>query len=246
MFFFFFLIFLHFIFIFGCVGSSFLCEGFLQLWQAGTTLHRGARASHYRDLSLWSTGSRRAGSVVVAHGPSCSTACGIPRPGLEPVSPALAGRFSTTAPPGKPCMLMMMFITAVLVNAVINNSSFTHLTMVDQCSVSTGLRSEGTRKGINFGQINHNLDKGTWFQNCVFRLIPPIPQTSFSLYPFHIFKSLLLPRDCKPDSHNPQYILLIRPNLEYTENSSKIANPCYHEVQFVNLFDYRFVCLFLV
>ena len=27
---------------------------------------------------------------------------GLPRPGLEPVSPALAGRFSTTAPPGKP------------------------------------------------------------------------------------------------------------------------------------------------
>ena len=26
----------------------------------------------------------------------------IPGPGLEPVSPALAGRFSTTAPPGKP------------------------------------------------------------------------------------------------------------------------------------------------
>ena len=25
-----------------------------------------------------------------------------PKPGLEPVSPALAGRFSTTAPPGKP------------------------------------------------------------------------------------------------------------------------------------------------
>ena len=30
------------------------------------------------------------------------------RPGLEPVSPALAGRFSTTAPPGKPkiCSLL--------------------------------------------------------------------------------------------------------------------------------------------
>ena len=26
----------------------------------------------------------------------------LPRPGLEPVSPALAGRFSTTGPPGKP------------------------------------------------------------------------------------------------------------------------------------------------
>ena len=28
----------------------------------------------------------------------------LPRPGLEPVSPALAGRLSTTAPPGKPLM----------------------------------------------------------------------------------------------------------------------------------------------
>ena len=27
----------------------------------------------------------------------------LPRPGLEPVSPAPAGRFPTTAPPGKPC-----------------------------------------------------------------------------------------------------------------------------------------------
>ena len=35
----------------GCVGSSFLCEGFLQLRQAGATLHHGARASHYRGLS---------------------------------------------------------------------------------------------------------------------------------------------------------------------------------------------------
>ena len=34
-----------------CVGSSFLCEGFLQLQQAGATPHRGARASHCRSLS---------------------------------------------------------------------------------------------------------------------------------------------------------------------------------------------------
>ena len=39
------------LFIFDCVGSSFLCKGFLQLWQAGATLHRGARASHCRGLS---------------------------------------------------------------------------------------------------------------------------------------------------------------------------------------------------
>ena len=29
----------------------------------------------------------------------------LPRPGIEPVSPALAGRFSTTVPPGKPWVL---------------------------------------------------------------------------------------------------------------------------------------------
>ena len=30
----------------------------------------------------------------------------LPRPGLEPVSPALAGRFSTAAPPGKPPLII--------------------------------------------------------------------------------------------------------------------------------------------
>ena len=41
-----------------------------------------------RPLSLWSTGSRRAGSVLVAHGPSCSAACGIfPDQGSNPCPP---------------------------------------------------------------------------------------------------------------------------------------------------------------
>ena len=31
----------------------------------------------------------------------------LPRPGLEPVSPALADRFSTAVPPGKPSMLFL-------------------------------------------------------------------------------------------------------------------------------------------
>ena len=33
------------LFIYGCVGSSFLREGLLQSRQAGATLHRGSRAS---------------------------------------------------------------------------------------------------------------------------------------------------------------------------------------------------------
>ena len=32
----------------------------------------------------------------------------LPRPGLEPVSPVLAGGFSTTAPPGKPSMIVFL------------------------------------------------------------------------------------------------------------------------------------------
>ena len=36
---------------YGCVGSSFLCEGFLSLRQVGATPHRGARAPHHRGLS---------------------------------------------------------------------------------------------------------------------------------------------------------------------------------------------------
>ena len=43
----------------------------------GHSSSRCAGFSLSRPLPLWSTGSRRAGSVVVAHGPSCSAACGI-------------------------------------------------------------------------------------------------------------------------------------------------------------------------
>ena len=46
---------------------------------------RCAGLSPSRPLPLRSTGSRRAGSAIVAHGPSCSTACGIlPDQGSNP------------------------------------------------------------------------------------------------------------------------------------------------------------------
>ena len=77
---------------------------FLVVASGGHSSLRCAGLSLSWPLLLRSTRSRRAGSVVVAHGPSCSAACGIfPDQGSrEPVFPALAGRFSTTAPPGKP------------------------------------------------------------------------------------------------------------------------------------------------
>ena len=71
--------------IFVCVGSLFLCEGFPYLRQAVHSSSRCAGLSLSWPLLLRSIGSRRAGSAVVAHGPSCSAACGIfPDRGLNP------------------------------------------------------------------------------------------------------------------------------------------------------------------
>ena len=51
----------------------------------GHSSSRCAGLSLSRSLLLRSTGSRRAGSVIVAHGPSCSAACGIfPDKGSNP------------------------------------------------------------------------------------------------------------------------------------------------------------------
>ena len=100
-----------FVFIFGCVGSSLLRTGFLQLQRAGATLCCGAWAfccSGFCCCRAWALGAWA--SVVVAHGlSSCGLwgqlLCGtqaLPGPGIEPVTPALAGRFLTTVPPRKP------------------------------------------------------------------------------------------------------------------------------------------------
>ena len=124
------------LFIFGCIGSSLLLMGFLQLWRAGATLHCSEWASHCSGFSC--CGARALGawaSVVVARGlSSCGSralehrlsSCGtraqllrgvwdLPGPGLEPVSPALTGGFLTTAPPGKPQFLKEMLTINMMV-----------------------------------------------------------------------------------------------------------------------------------
>ena len=69
-----------------------LCWIFVSVWGLSLVAASGGHSSLQcaglslsRPLLLRSTGSRRAGSVVVAHGPSCSTACGIfPGQGSNP------------------------------------------------------------------------------------------------------------------------------------------------------------------
>ena len=72
-----------------------LCWVFISVWglslvaaSGGHSSSRCAGLSLPRLLLLRSTGSRRAGSVVVAHRPSCSTACGVfPDQGSNPCPP---------------------------------------------------------------------------------------------------------------------------------------------------------------
>ena len=54
-------------------------------------------------MALGPEGFSGCGSWSLGHRLSCPEACGIlvPRPGIEPVSPASAGKFLTTGPPGK-------------------------------------------------------------------------------------------------------------------------------------------------
>ena len=61
-----------------------LCWVFVSMWGLSLVVASGGHSSSWcaglslsRPRLLRSTGSRRAGSVVVVHGPSCSAACGI-------------------------------------------------------------------------------------------------------------------------------------------------------------------------
>ena len=64
----------------------------------GATLRGRVQASHCGGFPCGTLALGHSGSVTVTHGLSCPVACG---PGIEPVSPALAGGFLTTGPPGK-------------------------------------------------------------------------------------------------------------------------------------------------
>ena len=78
-------------FIYLCI-YSWLCWVFVSVWGLSLVAASGGHSSSRctglslsRPLLLQSIGSRRKGSVVVAHGPSCSAACGIfPDQGSNP------------------------------------------------------------------------------------------------------------------------------------------------------------------
>ena len=67
------------------LGLHFCARAFSSAASGDHSSSQCAGLSLSRPLLLRSTGSRRAGSVIVAHGPSCSVACGIfPGQGSNP------------------------------------------------------------------------------------------------------------------------------------------------------------------
>ena len=67
------------------LGLHFCARALSSCSERGCSSSRCAGLSLSRPLLLQSTGSRRAGSAVVAHGPICSAACGIfPDQGSNP------------------------------------------------------------------------------------------------------------------------------------------------------------------
>ena len=77
---------------------------------------RGARILEFEGFSSW-----RVGSGAWAHG--CGARAQLPHmwnppgPGIEPVSPTLAGRFLTTGPPGKSSPYTFNFLKAKMYQA---------------------------------------------------------------------------------------------------------------------------------
>ena len=118
LFFFFFIATLFiYLFIFSCVGSPFRARAFSSCGKRGPlfilvwgplfiavrgpfTIAAPLVAGHRLQTRRLSSCGSRAQSL--------RGVWDLPRPGLEPVSPALAGRFPTTAPPGKPPVLSLL------------------------------------------------------------------------------------------------------------------------------------------
>ena len=87
----------------GVLGLHCLSRTFSSCVEWGATVHCGVKVSHCGGFSCCGAQAlEHMGSVSVMHGLSCPAACGIlKRPGIQLMSSALAGGFSTAGPLGK-------------------------------------------------------------------------------------------------------------------------------------------------
>ena len=93
----------------------------------GHSSSRCAGLSLSWPLLLWSTGSRRTGSVVVAHGPSCSAACGIlPDQGSNPCPLHWQADSQPLRHQGSPSFHSFFFCFMAEISIILSSRSLTH------------------------------------------------------------------------------------------------------------------------
>ena len=88
-----------------CGSWASRCSGFSCCRAQAPSTSASVVSAHRLSAAL---GPQSSGSVVVAHVPRGMW--NLPGPGIEPMSPALAGRFLSTAPPGKSHTILIIKI----------------------------------------------------------------------------------------------------------------------------------------
>ena len=93
-----------------------------------------------------------AASLIMEHGlwgRPAQLPCGLwdlPRPGIEPVSPALQGRFLTTGPPGKARLFLFIYIYVCMSEKVMAPHSSTLAWKIAWTEEPSRLQSMGSRR----------------------------------------------------------------------------------------------------
>ena len=110
----------------------------------------------------------------MAHGPHCYVACRILLdPGIESMSPALAGRFSSTVPPGKSPNHLFLIISLVTIPGNIIYYSL--------------IAGEGNGNPLHYSCLEKNpMDGGSWLQSVGSQRVRHDSATSLSLSPITV------------------------------------------------------------
>ena len=143
----------------------------------GHSSSRRAGLSLSRPLLLQSTGSRRAGSVVVAHGPSCSAACGIfPDQGSNPCLLHWQADSQPLRQQGSPILLSLcngqtveyvqIYFCHILKIESLKHFKDSLVSKLNQQNKSTEKHNLGFRKRIRRSDIQ-SAQNDIWAQNLV-------------------------------------------------------------------------------
>ena len=147
----------------GCAGPLLLHELSLVLESRATVQLQRTGSPLARLLLLWSAVSRACGlqqlhfqgSAVVPHELNCPQGMwDIPGPGIKPMSPELAGRFSTTEPQCYSFLLSSKRFTFLLFTL----KSLIHLDIYIYLSYHVACRVSVPNQGLNAGPNSENAN----------------------------------------------------------------------------------------